>query len=250
MLKLEHVTKKFYENTINEKAVLDDFSLEVYKNDFVTIVGTNGAGKSTLFNIIRGKELVNEGRLILDHEVITYQKEYKRAKKIRTVFQDPMLGTAGSMTVLENLVLATRQPNTSMFHKLNKKDRSFFYDVLKQQGLGLETKLDCKVSTLSGGQRQALTLLMETIVPPALLLLDEHTAALDPIAKKKILDITKETVESKQITCIMITHNLNDALTYGNRLLVMQDGKILHDFNKEEKEQLSVDELFAMYNQA
>lgn len=251
MLVCKNVRKVFYEGTPNEKIALNNLNLTVKNHEFVTIVGGNGAGKSTLFQMISGNDYVTSGQIFLDEQPITYRKEYERAKSIGYLFQNPLKGTSPNMTILENLALAylRASDHTSIFSRVNQKDRQFFYEKLKMLGMGLEDRMDVKVGTLSGGQRQALTLLMATIVPPKLLLLDEHTAALDPIASKKILELTKQIVDQEQIACMMITHNLKDAIAFGNRMLLMDGGDILFDFDERTKQELTVHALLKKFEQ-
>lgn len=241
MLRIEHISKTFHPGTVNEKKALDDFSLTVNDGDFVTIIGSNGAGKSTLFNSIAGNFLVDSGRILLDDENITFTPEYKRSKYIGRLFQDPLRGTAPHMTIRENLALAYLRAG---------KDEEKFRDVLKQLDIGLEDRMDVPVGTLSGGQRQSLTLLMATIVPPKLLLLDEHTAALDPQAAEKIMTLTNQIVLENHTTCLMITHNMKSALSTGNRTLMMNQGKIIQDLNADDKRNMDVDTLMHRFKDA
>lgn len=250
MLSIEHISKTFNPGTVNEKKALDDFSLTVNDGDFITIVGSNGAGKSTLFNSIAGNFLCDEGRIMLDGDNITFVPEYKRSKYIGRLFQDPMKGTAPHMTIRENLALAylRAEHSTKTFSRISKKEDERFYNVLKQLDIGLEDRMNTPVGTLSGGQRQSLTLLMATIVPPKLLLLDEHTAALDPQAAEKIMDLTNRIVAENHTTCLMITHNLKQALATGNRTLMMSDGKIIADISLEEKKKMNVEDLMRKFH--
>lgn len=249
MLRLEQITKVFSKDTVNEKIALDELNLEVKDGDFITIIGTNGAGKSTLFHLIAGDYICESGSIYLDDENITFMAEHKRSKMIGRLFQDPLKGTAPNMTIAENLALAylRAKKKTNPFLRITKKDRLKFQEALKQLDMNLEDRMDTLVGTLSGGQRQALTLLMATIVPPRILLLDEHTAALDPSAQAKIMALTKRIVEENHTTCLMITHNMKDALQYGNRTLVMSDGKIVMDLSAEEKKQMSVENLLEQF---
>ena len=251
MLKIEHISKTFSPGTINEKVALDDMSLEVNNGDFITILGSNGAGKSTLFNAIAGVFLVDSGRILIDNRNVTFDPDYKRSKYIGRLFQDPLKGTAPHMTIEENLALAYLRAGSSTvaFSRISKKDREMFRDHLKRLDMGLEDRMQTQVGTLSGGQRQALTLLMATIVPPKLLLLDEHTAALDPQAAEKIMDLTNEIVNENKTTCLMITHNMHQGLKTGNRTFMMADGKIILDLNKEEREKMTINELMEKFKE-
>ena len=226
-------------------------SLEVNDGDFITILGSNGAGKSTLFNAIAGVFLVDSGRILIDNRNVTFDPDYKRSKYIGRLFQDPLKGTAPHMTIEENLALAYLRAGSSTvaFSRISKKDREMFRDHLKRLDMGLEDRMQTQVGTLSGGQRQALTLLMATIVPPKLLLLDEHTAALDPQAAEKIMDLTNEIVNENKTTCLMITHNMHQGLKTGNRTFMMADGKIILDLNKEEREKMTINELMEKFKE-
>ncbi|MCI8549165.1 MAG: ATP-binding cassette domain-containing protein [Lachnospiraceae bacterium] len=249
MLLVESISKTFNEGTVNEKKALLGLSLHLAPGDFVTIVGSNGAGKSTLFNAVAGSFYVDEGSVVLDGEDITFAPEYKRSRVIGRLFQDPLRGTAPHMTIEENLALAYLRTSRGKapFSRISKKDRIFFKEKLALLDMGLEQRMSQPVGLLSGGQRQALTLLMSTIVPPKLLLLDEHTAALDPAAAEKILELTKEIIASNGITCMMVTHNMNQALSVGNRTLMMADGKIVLDISGEERKGMTVDGLLAQF---
>lgn len=248
MLQLSKVSKTFYKGTINEKKALKDIDLLLKPGDFVTVIGSNGAGKSTLFNAIGGSFLVDAGDIVLDGKNITAMPEYKRSFDIGRLMQDPMKGTAPSMTVEENLALAyTRKAKKSLF-AINKRDTEVFYQMLSRLELGLEERMKTKVKNLSGGQRQAVTLLMCTIASPKLLLLDEHTAALDPATAVKIMDITKEVVAESHITTMMITHDVQSALSVGNRTIMMDEGEIIMDIQGEERIGMSVEKLMSMYS--
>lgn len=249
MLKLTNIFKTFNIGTINEKTVLRDISLTLNDGDFVTVIGGNGAGKSTLQNIISGTYFPDYGTIEINGVNITKLPEYKRAKYIGRVFQDPMLGTASDMWIEENMTLAyKRGENRSAFKWMIDKERSdFFKNEIKKLGLGLEDRLKTKVKLLSGGQRQALTLLMATLKKPDLLLLDEHTAALDPKTASLVLNLTKEIIEKDRITTLMVTHNMKDALNYGNRLIMMDEGKIVFDVSGAEKEKLTVEDLLLKF---
>ena len=233
MLKLEHISKTFHPGTVHEKRALQDLSLHLAPGDFVTIVGSNGAGKSTLFDAIAGTFLPDSGTITLAGADITDLPDYKRSKDIGRMFQDPLKGTAPNMTIEENLALAFLRASrqTSPFSRISKADRALFAERLAQLGLGLENRMKQPVGLLSGGQRQALTLLMATLVTPKLLLLDEHTAALDPATADKVLELTRQIVSENHITCLMITHNMHDALTLGNRTLMMDSGRIVLDLS-------------------
>lgn len=233
MLELNKISKTFNPGTVNEKKALSDFSLTLSDGDFVTVIGANGAGKSTLFNAISGRFLTDSGSIILDGKDITFMPEYKRAHVIGRLFQDPMLGTSPGMTIEENLSMAAKRGG--WFSRITKTDRQFFREKLAMLGMGLEDRLTQPVGLLSGGQRQALTLMMATIVPPQLLLLDEHTAALDPAAAEKVLAVTKSIVAENRITCMMITHNMQSALELGSRTLMMDRGNIIMDVSGEER---------------
>lgn len=250
MLEIRNVTKIFNAGTVNEKTALDHISLRVEDGDFITIVGSNGAGKSTLFQMISGVQIPDEGNLILDGKDITFDPDYMRSTYIGRLFQDPLKGTAPHMTIGENLALAwLRAGNPKPFSRISRKDREFFRERLRQLDMGLEDRMDTPVGTLSGGQRQALTLLMATIVPPKLLLLDEHTAALDPSAAAVIMDLTERIVSEHRMTCLMVTHNLHQALAAGNRTLMMKDGRIVLDLKGEERKALDTEDLLRMFRE-
>ncbi|WP_276931212.1 ABC transporter ATP-binding protein, partial [Dubosiella newyorkensis] len=242
MLEIKNVSKTFNIGTVNEKKALDRLSLKLEDGDFVTVIGGNGAGKSTLLNMIAGVYPIDSGHILLDGEELSQQPEFKRAKQIGRVFQDPLMGTAADMMITENLALAKRRGKPRTLRWGCKKEESVDYQKeLQRLGLGLENRMSTKVGLLSGGQRQALTLLMATLQRPKLLLLDEHTAALDPLTAKKVLDLTKEIVEEQNLTTIMITHNMKDAIQIGNRLIMMYNGKIILDVRDEEKKKLTVE---------
>jgi len=250
MLKLNNISKTFNAGTVNEKKALEGVSLRLEKGDFVTIVGSNGAGKSTLFNAIAGAFYVDEGSVILAGEDITFKPEYKRSREIGRLFQDPMRGTAPHMTIEENLALAylrTAKKQNAFFSRTSKSEREFFRAQLSQLDMGLEDRMKQPVGLLSGGQRQALTLLMATMVPPKLLLLDEHTAALDPGTAEKVLKITQEVVARHQITTLMITHNMQNALELGNRTLMMDSGNIVLDIKGEQRRGMTVNTLLEQF---
>lgn len=249
MLTLKHISKTFHPGTANEKRALNDLSLRLETGEFVTIIGSNGAGKSTMFNAICGTFPVDSGAVFLDGKNITGLPDYKRASVIGRVFQDPMKGTAPNMTIEENLALAyakgTRGP---LAFALNKKESGFLRDSLAEFGMGLEDRMKTKVGLLSGGQRQVVTLLMCTIVPPKLLLLDEHTAALDPATAQKVMEITNLLVKRHHLTTMMITHNMSSALTTGTRTIMMDDGAILFDISGEQRANMTLDALLGMYS--
>ena len=251
MLYIENLHKTFNADTINEKQVLKGVNLHLNPGDFVTIIGGNGAGKCTLLNMIAGVHPVDSGSLKLDGIDITKQPEHVRAKLLGRVFQDPMKGTAANMEIQENLALAYRRgKKRGLRWGISSDEKQQYVEVLKTLDLGLENRLSSKVGLLSGGQRQALTLLMATLVKPKLLLLDEHTAALDPKTAKKVLDLTETIVESNNLTALMVTHNMKDAIHIGNRLIMMHDGNIIFDISGEEKKNLQVSDLLQKFEQA
>lgn len=228
MLAIEHVTTVFNEGTINEKVALNDVSLQISDGEFAMIIGTNGSGKSTLLNSIAGTVMVDAGKIMIDDEDITELAEYKRASLIGRVFQDPLMGTAPTMQVIENLALAKRRgERRGLNWEITRKEKNEFREALSVLGLGLEDRLTAKVGTLSGGQRQALTLLMATIKKPKLLLLDEPTAALDPKTSEVVMNLTQKIVKENNLTTLMITHNMEDANSFGSRIIKMKDGKIV-----------------------
>lgn len=251
MLDIQRIAKTFNPGTITEKIALRDLSLHLFPGDFVTVIGGNGAGKSTLMNSIAGTFFVDRGTIRVDGEDITRWPEHRRAKYIGRVFQDPMMGTAAGMMIEENLAIASRRGRVpSLRWSAPKSDRQKFRDLLATLGLGLEDRLESKVGLLSGGQRQALTLLMATMADPKLLLLDEHTAALDPKTAEQVLSLTMDIVGKRRLTTLMITHNMRDALRCGNRLIMMYDGRLLIDVAGEEKKNLTVPDLLAMFEKA
>ena len=245
MLELQNISKTFNPGTVNEKKALDNLSLSLEAGDFVTIIGSNGAGKSTLFNAVAGDFYVDEGSVSLDGRDVTYVPAHRRSREIGRLFQDPMRGTAPHMTIEENLALAAG--SGGWFSHMNKGDRVRFRDQLALLGMGLEDRMKQPVGLLSGGQRQALTLLMATMNPPKLLLLDEHTAALDPATAEKVLQITKDVVAQNQITTRMVTHNMKNALDLGNRTLMMDRGRIVLDIQGEERAGMTVNDLLERF---
>ena len=245
MLKISHISKTFNPGTVNEKKALEDFSLELKKGDFATIIGSNGAGKSTFFNAVCGDFLTDSGSVILDGEDITFTPQHNRARNIGRLYQDPMRGTAPGMTIEENLALAAGKGG--WLSHITRQEKERFHEELKLLDIGLEERMSQPVGLLSGGQRQALTLLMATMNPPKLLLLDEHTAALDPGTAEKVLNLTRKIVEEHNLTCLMITHNMQSALDLGNRILMMDSGNIVLDISGEEKKQLTVDGLLEKF---
>ena len=251
MLKIEHISKTFNPGTITEKIALRDVSLHLSPGEFVTVIGGNGAGKSTLMNSIAGTFLVDKGSLTIDGQDITKWPEHRRAKYIGRVFQDPMMGTAAGMMIEENLAIAARRGKVpSLRWSARKSDRQHFKELLSSLNLGLEDRLESKVGLLSGGQRQAITLLMATMADPKLLLLDEHTAALDPKTAEKVLELTQKIVAENALTTLMVTHNMRDALRLGNRLLMLNDGKILLDIHGAEKAKMTVHDLLEAFEKS
>ena len=251
MLQITDICKTFNAGTINEKRALQGVSLHLKPGDFVTVIGGNGAGKSTLMNSVSGAYPVDEGSIVIDGVDVTHLPEHKRAKYIGRVFQDPMMGTAATMQIEENLALAARRGKVRTLRSgITKAERKFYKEQLATLGLGLEDRMTAKVGLLSGGQRQALTLLMATLQKPKLLLLDEHTAALDPKTAAKVLETTQRIVEKDNLTTLMITHNMRDAITYGNRLIMMYNGRIVVDVSGEEKKKLTVEQLLELFSKA
>lgn len=249
MLKLTNITKTFNPGTITEKKAIRGIDLEIDDGDFITVIGGNGAGKSTLLNLISGVHMADTGSIVLDGEDITNLPEYKRAKYLGRVFQDPMMGTAANMEIEENLAMAYRRgKKRGLGWYIKNEEKQGYIEKLKLLDLGLETRTHSKVGLLSGGQRQAITLLMATLQKPKLLLLDEHTAALDPKTAKKVLELTEEFVKQDNLTTFMITHNMNDAIRYGNRLIMMKDGQVVYDVRGEEKKKLTVADLLAKFS--
>lgn len=249
MLKLEQIKKTFNPGTVNEKTALSGLTLHIKEGDFATIIGSNGAGKSTLFNAISGSFIVDEGAIILGGKDITFLPEYKRSQVIGRLFQDPLKGTAPHMTIEENIALAYLRANERKvsFSQISKKDKELFREKLALLEMGLEDRMKQPVGLLSGGQRQALTLLMATMVTPKILLLDEHTAALDPSTADKVIELTKEIVEERHITCLMVTHNMHQALELGNRILMMDNGNVVLDVRDDQKKHMTTDDLLEQF---
>ena len=248
MLRIQHVSKTFNAGTITEKKALHDLSLDLAPGDFVTVIGGNGAGKSTLLNLIAGVYTADEGTIVLDGRDISALKEYERAAFFGRVFQDPMRGTAATMQIEENLALAYRRgKRRTLRWGISSAERRLYREKLAVLGLGLENRMSAKVGLLSGGQRQALTLLMATLQKPKLLLLDEHTAALDPKTAQKVLDLTEEIIHRDKLTAFMVTHNMKNAIRYGNRLIMMHEGRIIYDVSGEEKKNIQVADLLKKF---
>lgn len=250
MLDLIGISKTFNPGTVNEKKALSDVNLHLQEGDFATIVGSNGAGKSTMFNAITGAFYIDEGQIVLDGEDITYVKEYVRSKEIGHLFQDPLRGTAPNMTIEENMALAYLRASTlrhEYFSRIKTSDKKKFREQLSLLNMGLEDLMKQPVGLLSGGQRQALTLLMATMVTPKILLLDEHTAALDPATAEKVLELTKQIIAERKLTCLMVTHNMHQALELGNRTLMMDGGQIVFDVKGEERSKLTMDDLLEKF---
>ena len=251
MLEIINLRKTFNPGTVNEKTALDGVSLTLKDGDFVSVIGGNGAGKSTLLNAVAGTWLVDSGTISIDGVNVTRLPEHKRAQFIGRVFQDPMMGTAATMQIEENLALALRRGKRRTLRAgITAAERDQYRELLKILGLGLEDRLTTKVGLLSGGQRQALTLLMATLKKPKLLLLDEHTAALDPKTAAKVLETTERIIQRDHLTTLMITHNMRDAIAHGNRLIMMYDGRIVVDVSGEEKQRLTVEDLLALFEKA
>ncbi len=248
MLQLKNIYKTFNIGTINEKHALNGLELHLNKGDFATVIGGNGAGKSTMLNAIAGVWSVDEGSIVIDGVNVTRLPEFKRASYLGRVFQDPMIGTAANMEIQENLALALRRGKSRTLRwNITAKERDNYRELLKTLDLGLENRLTTKVGLLSGGQRQALTLLMATLTQPKLLLLDEHTAALDPKTAAKVLEISDRIIAEQSLTALMVTHNMRDAIAHGNRLIMLKDGKIILDIAGEEKKNLTVEMLLAKF---
>ena len=251
MLKIDHIVKVFNAGTVNEKTALNGLTLHLDEGDFCTVIGGNGAGKSTMLNAVAGVFQVDQGSIVIDGIDVTKLPEHKRAKYIGRVFQDPMTGTAATMQIEENLALAKRRgKKRSLRPGITKAEREEYKELLKILDLGLEDRLTSKVGLLSGGQRQALTLLMASLVKPKLLLLDEHTAALDPKTAAKVLEATEKIVNRDHLTTLMITPNMKDAIAHGNRLIMMKDGQVILNISGEEKKKLTVEDLLEKFNTA
>ena len=251
MLEISNVTKTFNAKTVNERVALNNISLQLKDEDFVTVIGGNGAGKSTLLNAIAGVWPVDSGNIVVDGTDLSEIPEYKRAALLGRVFQDPMMGTAGTMQIEENLALAARRgKKRTLKPGITKEERALFRDRLADLGLGLENRMTAKVGLLSGGQRQALTLLMATLNKPKLLLLDEHTAALDPRTAAKVLELSEKIIRENRLMTLMVTHNMKDAIRYGNRLIMMNEGRVILDISGEEKKQLTIELLMDAFAKA
>ena len=248
MLVLRDVRKTFNPGTVTEKTALCGVDLTLNRGDFVTVIGGNGAGKSTMLNAVAGTFQIDRGEILIDGKNVTHLPEYRRAAHLGRVFQDPMTGTAASMNIEENLALAARRGQArGLRWGITARERTVYREKLASLDLGLESRLGSKVGLLSGGQRQALTLLMATLKQPELLLLDEHTAALDPKTAEKVLGLTENLIRDNSLTALMVTHNMRDALTLGNRLIMMHEGRIILDLSREEKEHMTVDDLLAQF---
>lgn len=250
MLEIKDIYKTFNAGTINERKALQGVSLKLEDGDFVTVIGGNGAGKSTMLNAVAGVWPVDSGSIIIDDVDVTGMPEHKRAKFLGRVFQDPMNGTAATMQIDENLAMAYRRgKRRTLKWGIKKEEREKYYEMLKQFDLGLEDRMTAKVGLLSGGQRQALTLLMATLQRPHLLLLDEHTAALDPKTAAKVLELSQKIIAEENLTAMMVTHNMRDAITYGNRLVMMNEGRIVIDIKGEDKKKLTVEDLLQKFEE-
>ncbi|MBQ8337528.1 MAG: ABC transporter ATP-binding protein [Oscillospiraceae bacterium] len=251
MLNLYGIEKTFNVGTVNEKKALNGIDFTINDGDFVTVIGGNGAGKSTLLNIISGVYMSDAGKIIIGDEDVTGKKEHQRAKLLGRVFQDPMMGTAADMSIEDNMAMAYRRiKRRGLVWGITAKEKVKYKELVATLGLGLEDRMTSKVGLLSGGQRQAITLLMATLEKPKLLLLDEHTAALDPKTAAKVLDITNNIVSENKITTLMITHNMKDAIRLGNRLIMMHEGRIIYEVSGEEKQKLEVSDLMALFAKA
>ena len=251
MLELKNISKTFFPGTVHEKTALDNLSLTLHEGDFVTVIGGNGAGKSTMLNAIAGTFSVDSGSILIDGKDVTRLPEFKRAALLGRVFQDPMMGTAPTMQIQENLALAARRgKHRGLKWGITPQEEQEYYQKLKDLDLGLEDRMKAKVGLLSGGQRQALTLLMAALQKPKLLLLDEHTAALDPRTAAKVLELSDKIVEENHLTTMMITHNMRDAIAHGNRLIMMDEGHVVLDISGEEKKKLTVSDLLTLFSKA
>ena len=249
MLQLTNVNKTFNPGTVNENHAIVDFSVTINDSDYISVIGGNGAGKSTILNLISGGLIPDSGKILFDGSDVTHMPEHNRAKYIGRVFQDPMMGTAADMIIEENLALAFRRgKRRGLKWYITEKERQAYRDMLAELDLGLEDRLDSKIGLLSGGQRQAVTLLMATINDPALLLLDEHTAALDPKTAVKVMELSHQIIQEKHLTTLMVTHNMKDAITYGNRLIMLDKGRIVLDISGDEKNKLTVSELVERFS--
>lgn len=250
MLELKGISKTFLKGTVNEHRALCTVDLKIEDGEFVTVIGSNGAGKSTLFNAIAGTFFCDRGHILLDGQDITYQRDYKRAKQISRIFQDPMKGSAPDLTIAQNIALAYARGNKHLpAFALSRKSTALFREALASLHMGLEDRMHTKIGLLSGGQRQAVTLLMATINTPRLLLLDEHTAALDPVTAEKVLAMTRTLVEGRRITTMMITHNMDSALSLGSRTLMMEEGRVILDLKGKERETMTVPDLLELYRE-
>lgn len=250
MLEIKNLSKTFNSGTVNEKKALTDVSLVLHEGDFVTIIGGNGAGKSTMLNAVAGVWPVDSGNILVGGVDVTRLPEHKRAKYVGRVFQDPMMGTAADMEIQENLAIAARRgKGRGLGWSITKKEKERYRELLKSLDLGLEDRLTSKVGLLSGGQRQAITLLMASLEKPQLLLLDEHTAALDPKTAAKVLALSDKIIAENQLTAMMVTHNMKDAIAHGNRLIMMHEGTIIYDVSGEEKKNLHVSDLLAKFEE-
>lgn len=250
MLELQNITKIFNKGTIDEKRLFENFSMSIENGQFISVVGSNGSGKTTILNMISGDVMPSAGKIILDGKDITHQKNYKRAEKIARVFQNPAMGTCPSMTIFENMSIADNKLKPfNLSRGLNYKRKDFYRSQLEILGLGLENRMNTLSGALSGGQRQALALIMATMVKPDILLLDEHTAALDPKSSDIVMELTRRVVESKGITTLMVTHNLRYAVEYGNRTVMMHNGNIVHDSAGEARKNQSTDDLLKIFNE-
>ena len=251
MLSMKNINKTFNRGTVNENRIFTDFNLDIYDGDFITIIGSNGAGKSTLLNVISGNIMADSGEIFIDDKNIAKMPEYKRTKFISRVYQNPFLGVASSMTILENMSLAyNKGKKYGLGRAVSNKNVQKFKYMLSELGLGLEDKIHNKVGLLSGGQRQSISLIMATMIRPKLLLLDEHTAALDPKTSAKIIDITREIIGEHRITTLMVTHDLNHVITLGNRVIMMHAGNVILDIKGKEKYELTIDKLLEHFENA
>jgi len=249
MLEIKNLSKVFYPGTVNENIAIKNINLEVNKGDFVTIIGSNGAGKSTLFNLISGTLNPSQGSILINGKDVSHEPEYKRAKRLGRIFQNPLLGTAGNMSLEDNMIISLKKGFKGLSIGLNEKRRALFREELSRLNMGLENRLKDNVGLFSGGQRQALTLLMMVMSNPDLILLDEHTAALDPKNAQLVMDLTLRYINERNLTAIMITHNMNHAIQYGNRLLMMDKGELILEISGEEKKRITVDQLVRKFHE-